>query len=359
MSSEGAGVGSIDIVIITSDRYEQLTKSLESLFAAFRFLQSKRGQKLSPASPEISIRLGFNGSSPDFESKVQKFISAASQTLPAPALSTQSMTERNPGAARNRVLSGSKARWIFFCDDDVIVPENLFLNFLEGVRLAPDTDIFGGPNLNPETPDQTEFERAQGLALGSKIFAGPMHRRYKTNEPTSTPFTPTANAMSLCLCNLFWRRSEKGPQSETPFRGNLICGEELTLINESRRPYMVSDSLAVFHYRRKTVSQFFQQAIKYGIGRGQAHFAATLVPIILAATLGALVAHSPRLALGLVMIYFVTLVVESIRLKASASARSPVSPRSILLAGGTIHLGYSLGLLRAFSLRFEKLSPHA
>jgi glycosyltransferase involved in cell wall biosynthesis len=228
---------SIDILIVSKNRPELLEKCLLSI------------QRAAKKSFDIhaSILLGISGEfSPpqDLEIPIQKkFFSV----------------DFSPPLKRNSLLMDSKADWIFFCDDDVVVPENLFVDFQYLTFEYPGVSVFGGPNLTP--PNSSLSELAQGKFLGS-LFTNPLfYPRYAPRRDRKTQ-----SSRFFCLCNLFVRKLPDILFSHTEF-----CGEELQLLKDLDRQglrFFYSKDLWVYHHRRKSENSFRQQIFSYGRGRG-------------------------------------------------------------------------------------------
>lgn len=303
---------SIDIVLITQDRIDLLFKTLESIHLAVRDFP-------------IRLLLGFNGTSNENEIAILRALADRN---------TQYLAHRieslNPGGARNALLKESKSDWIFFCDDDIVIPETLFLDFYTLARENPTILLIGGPNLTP--PESSPFEVAQGLALGNPLVTGPMADRYRLKSMSFLAM----NSRSLTLCNFFLKNI-----GQIEFPNHYICGEELMLISATPPPYLVSPKLFAYHYRRRTYSAFFKQTIKYGIGRSDFSLVAGLAAIIGLCLLFLMV---PPWAILLYIIYLFLIVIHHLMTRTSQGEGGPIVATNLAVAAAMIHTGYAIGL---------------
>jgi hypothetical protein len=171
---------------------------------------------------------------------------------------------------RNFLLATSQADWIFFCDDDVEVPKNIFNNFHQLQSARPEISVFGGPNFTH--PNASLEEQSQGRFLSSRLTNPGFYPRYSKQMERQTQST-----RYFCLCNLFVKKS-----SLLNFRHLEFCGEELQLLRDLDRDhqrFLYSPVLWVYHHRRKTRSEFLTQIYSYGRGRGQ--FFSRNLPMVL------------------------------------------------------------------------------
>ena len=312
----------IDIVVITENRSELLKSTLLSLeHAAF--------------GRDIRLLVGFNGSTDQFVSEAGNMIDSIQ--FKSGILMTR-FEKKWPGSARNHLIELSDAEWIFFCDDDVLVPSDIFENFTNLQKQFQELKAFGGPNLTP--PGSSVIERAQGYALGLRLVAGPMSHRYQQSKYPDTRLV--YNAFGLTLCNLFWKKT-----SMTYFPEQFICGEELHLLKMTPGPYIYSTLLSVFHYRRTSWSAFFQQTVKYGIGRSQqSPVAIVLAWLLLVGFSTALIYFPFIVGMGVVSFSFLlgVEILKSIKLK----NKEYYLMGKIIRAAITVWSGYGLGILFGF-----------
>jgi glycosyltransferase involved in cell wall biosynthesis len=225
----------LDVILITHNRLEMLQACLDSIGKASQGYQ-------------INILLGLNGASSEYSAKVRSLAPRNSSIL--------NFEKKLVGEARNELIKISKSAWIFFCDDDVILPIDIFKNFFTLLQDYPNSKVFGGPNLAP--PNSNDIAKAQDVALGSKYVSGPFAKRYVKRRGEYL----SSNLSAVTLCNLFWKKEEN-----KFFPEKFTGGEELHLLNRTAKPFVISDKLMVFHERRTSWFEFLKQTFKYGVGR--------------------------------------------------------------------------------------------
>jgi hypothetical protein len=264
------------------------------------------------------------------------------------------LADELPGASRNELISQSAADWVFFCDDDVILNEQIFTHFFEVLTAFPNVKLAGGPNLNVESENSilgcciliAKNEVAQSAVLGSAAFVGPFARRYRSKQLNLTTeariVTGAESARSLTLCNLFWRRD---PSFRFP--NDFYCGEEMPLISAGGGPngkVIVSPGLSVQHFRRKSLRAFFIQSMKYGVGRGQFDRFSSIAGVLLLFLAISAAWLLPVAIVGLMSFYFVYLFASA--LLCVLKGKTPIKFfLSIILAGFSLHVGYLIGLI--------------
>jgi len=320
----------LDIIIITRNRPVLLKNCLSSLRLAIEHL--RRGEETADQL-QAWVWVGINGKDETSETIIKDSqLSQVCQVL------VRKFERKLPGDARNELLVEGNADWILFLDDDVIVP----LTFLEeALKLSSrhqNVTVFGGPNLNP--PGSSDFQRAQGLVLGSWPGSGPFSARYSLQ-----PERQVENEMALTLCNLFVNRKQFFPIFPTGF----TCGEETDLLRQIREAggsFYVSPGLYVFHERRRSWGEFARQCFKYGIGRAQASAAKPeLQPAFLLGGLliTALIVWQPEILL----FYFVFVVLSSLMLFFAVKDRNLQLLPVLFAIHFVIHMSYLTGLLYA------------
>jgi hypothetical protein len=318
----------LDVIILTKDRLDLLIGCLKSLEIAGRGFQ-------------IRLILGVNGATAVYKNQVDDLLRDLSY---AGGHKIIDMEDCFPGAARNVLLSHATAAWALFCDDDVVLPPEIISNFHKVKSQFPAAAIFGGPNRTPLL--STVNERAQGYVLGSRFFTGPMFRRYNWGKSSSR-----AGATDLTLCNLFVKLSA-GPVS---FPQNFICGEELVLFKNFSGKLIVTDDLFVFHYRRKSLSEFFRQSLKYGLGRFQSNPASgfAVLSAVTMMVLAAFFAGTVPILLNAVVCYLLLLIIESVRLAVVNSDLFAIL--AVIKSAVVLHAGYLLGIIWGAIARLKKL----
>lgn len=310
----------IDILIVTSDRFQLLEASLRTL-------------EISARNLKVRVLLGFNGATADYIKTARQMLESLEFSL---GLQIYSFEKKWPGAARNELLKFSLAEWIFFCDDDVLIPENLLLNFIQLQRNNPEIQVFGGPNVTP--PNSSRLERAQGYALGLTTVTGPISRRY-LQRTQAEPDLKVNSPLGLTLCNLFWKR-----KNGIYFPENYICGEELNLLHSTEPPFIISSSLVIHHYRRSSWKAFFQQTFKYGIGRAHETPGVILAMWTLSLVLLASLIVIPGWVMAVVALYIFAVLVQAF-LAINFNKEKWRLTFEVFFASLIILCGYTLGIM--------------
>jgi hypothetical protein len=349
--NEAPSTMSLDIVVLTKNRLGMFALTLRSIELAVRHLSAKFGT----LHLKIAVKVGVNGrglAGSEYRLLVNKMSAqAANSTL---QFQVVELSDELPGASRNELICQSKADWLFFCDDDVILNEKIFTHFSELLTTFPEVRLAGGPNLNVESENSNldccvligKNEIAQSAVLGSALFVGPFARRYRALQSSVNTEASIASgaetARSLTLCKLFWRR-----EPSFRFPQDFFCGEEMPLISAGGGPngkVILSPGLSVQHFRRKSLRAFLIQSMKYGVGRGQFDKftsiagAALLLLVICAAWM------LPAAILGLMSLYFVYLFAAAF-LCVSKEKISMKFFFSIISAGVSLHVRYLIGLI--------------
>ena len=236
----------ISVLIVTAGRVRDLKKLLQSLINSEGF-------------SETEIHILVNGFCPGSVSLVREFQDKHKNIV------LRQSDRKNRCRARNILLQKAGGDVLYFLDDDVVVPDNIFNVLREAIKDYPGIDVFGGPNLTPE--ESTMFQRAQGFVLGSFFGTLWMSRRYR-----QTGYPSPANERTLILCNLAVKR-EAFTDKKMLFNEKLLSAEENVLLQKMAAKgarAMHFPGLAVYHERRKNYMQFLRQIFVYGRGRGQA-----------------------------------------------------------------------------------------
>lgn len=319
----------LDVVVITGFRFVDLMNCLRSLCLAAR-----------ETDLFIRVLVGFNGARADEAENTIKAISS----IDCPAnlhITTQLFERRKVGEARNNLLITSSADWVFFCDDDIEVPDQIFNLWKAKVHDHAECEVFGGPNLTPI--NSSIFETIQGEVLGTLFGGGPFHRRYAQNQRA---FRASSN--SLTLCNLFVRRLE----AKFAFPTDVLGGEELVFLRQFKRPFYFCPELAVTHRRRNTAAAFFRQAVKYGIGRRHAspHLAAAILITVLVGAIAVLYFEVSAMAIAL---YLALVICSSVAIAMRMLFRDQIGRQGFYLVVFkaihlhiVLHCAYIWGLLK-------------
>lgn len=169
---------------------------------------------------------------------------------------------KTPSQQRNEAAYQSQGDFLYFLDDDSIVPDNLLewcLAAFEDRTVA----VAGGPSLTPES--DTPLQQLFGLALSSLFGAGGVRNRYRAvGMPRET------TEQELILCNMVFRRNDF--VAARGFDERLYPNEEnelLDRIHASGRKLVHVPEMGVQRSQRATLKAFMRQMFTYGRGRAQ------------------------------------------------------------------------------------------
>lgn len=246
-------VQNLSIILVSYQRPDLLEKSLRSLALASEAIKSLNQHF------NIQTYLCINGNDDDSDQlllRIQKqysFLSIQIERINIPV---------SPAAARNHLLQFVKSEFVFFMDDDVCLPKDIFLHFLSLANQYPNVDVWGGPNLTPV--DNSQEQKDCGWLVSQPLLVGPIAQRYAFANTDLAP----GGQFNLMLCNLFVRHKLLGIGFESFFK----TAEENELIYrlQSKKCQMLaSHNLFVWHERRANAKSFVKQIFYYGYGRGQ------------------------------------------------------------------------------------------
>lgn len=185
-----------------------------------------------------------------------------------------------PPSQRNLGIKNATSEFIFFFDDDVIIPKGSIEKALQVFQKNPEIMALGGPNL---TPTKNSFmQHCFGHAHAS-FFTG-LHTvsRYRTLKKLKKV---TEN--NLATCNLAFRANILKKNYFNPY---FYANEENELLGRILAEGHVlgyCPDFFVYHHRRKNLSGYLRQIFKWGEGRTihtlyrPAHFKVTFfIPLL-------------------------------------------------------------------------------
>jgi O-antigen/teichoic acid export membrane protein len=321
----------LSVVVVTRGPSLMLARLLRSLGRA-------RGNK----SAEVII--GLDGGGPaelaHVDNMARRLLQRDVHVVPLP--------KDHPGQNRNSLVQLVRAPIVVFLDDDVSIPEG----FLDAAREAlsdPSVGVAGGPNLTP--PGSSDFERLSGEVLAAAVATGPVRHRYRTWRPGP------ASERSLTLCNLVVRRELLDPPP--PFDPHLKCAEENELLLRLGRrgvTMVYVPELAVYHERRRALSSYGRQMIKYGFGRGQllarafyAKQTTYALPLLAFCVLAAGLAFAPPIGLAALALYALAILVAGFTI---GGARRGLLATALI---GATHVGYTSGMIAGVGYEVRRL----
>ncbi len=169
-----------------------------------------------------------------------------------------------PPLQRNIGIQKAAGEYIFFFDDDVIIPKGSMEKALETFQKNPRTQAVGGPNL---TPKNSSFMQQCFGHMHASPFAGfKTVTRYRISKNLKK-----VNENNLTTCNLAFRTKIL---KENHFRTDFYANEENELLGRILRKgnlLAYNPDFIVYHERRKNIWQYIKQIFKWGEGRTQ-HF---------------------------------------------------------------------------------------
>ncbi len=226
------------IVVVTYNRQKELLNCLESI-----------ARCASPYSYEVIVV--FNGDRAYLEKCAQMY----------KGFQMTFIHKTTPAGARNFAARQAKGEYLFFLDDDCILPENYFAN----IDFNQGWDVIGGPDQTPSTSTPLQF--ITGKALSSPLCMGPTYKRHTLTKTYDTD----ANEKSLILCNL-WVKASIFKTEGFEFNAELFRNEENFLLKELKNNGKVihyNPQLFVYHHRKEGLEKLGAAVIKSGECRMQ------------------------------------------------------------------------------------------
>jgi glycosyltransferase involved in cell wall biosynthesis len=221
------------IVVVTYNRQKELFNCLESIV-----------RSSSPFKFEVIVV--FNGD--------RAYMERCSQTYKN--FQMIFINKTTPSNARNTAIKVATGEYLFFLDDDCVLPANYFSQ----INFDRPWDVLGGPDQTPLV--STPFQSAIGKALSSPLCMGPTYKRHTLSNVYDTE----ANEQSLILCNL-WFRNSLFKVEGYKFNNNLFRNEENYLLKELKNNNKIihyNPNLYVYHQRKQGLEKLGAAIIKSG-----------------------------------------------------------------------------------------------
>jgi GT2 family glycosyltransferase len=166
-----------------------------------------------------------------------------------------------PPQQRNLAISQSSGDFVFFLDDDILIPTDLILTTISAFDASNVAGV-GGPNLTP--PDDGFFAKLGGEVYSSYFGMGPASVRCRQASINRDATEKELHGSFLCFRGEVIRKFL--------FPEDIFPNDENRLINairaEGMRFYYVPDCY-VYHRRRPTFGSFIRQIYLSGYGRGE------------------------------------------------------------------------------------------
>lgn len=227
-----------------------------------------------------------------------------------------------PGVKKNKGVEYAEGSICAFVDSDAY-PDKKWLK--NAVRFLQDenTGAVGGPNLTPAA--DSLLQKLAGLTLSSTIALGKFSSRYKLFRPHYPVELPS--------CNLIVKKDVLIKTKS--FTSDLLTAEDADLsfkIQEIGKKIFYSPDVIVYHHRRPLFMPYFKQIFRYGLDKNllllrmpfkkklrklcyyiiPGTFSSAFIMFLLSLFF----AQFRSIFLILLTVYFLILLIESIRLKA-------------------------------------------
>ncbi len=260
-----------------------------------------------------------------------------------------------PPAQRNLGIKKATGEYIFFFDDDIIIPAGAIESAIKKFESNPKIDVVGGPNLTP--PQNSFLQKIFGYAHSSAFVGLGTAIRYK-----KSPSPKKVDENHLITCNLGFRSEII---KTNLFNPGLYANEENELLGRlTRKGHKLAyeSDFFIYHHRRKSLQDYLKQIFAWGEGRmihtllQPSHLKITFfVPLFfLIYLLSLIVPHQSWYNLPII-IYFLLNIIFS--LETAIKHRNPAAfflmPPIFLLT----HIAYAMGLFHGIKKNFSSSVP--
>ncbi|MCC7197738.1 glycosyltransferase [Candidatus Peregrinibacteria bacterium] len=256
-----------------------------------------------------------------------------------------------PPLQRNVGIKQAKGKYIFFFDDDIVVPPGSIQQALQTFEINPHIAVVGGPNLTP--PGNTFLQHCFGEAHASAFTGLHTSVRYKKVNDLKN-----VNENHLITCNLAFKADIL---KANPFGTEIYANEENELLGRLVRKghkLAYNKDFFVYHHRRPTIGKYLKQIVAWGAGRTMhtlkrpAHLDLTFfVPLAFLFYLLSLTIFSPLWYQAPLFVYFILAILFAIRI--SISNKNPLYLLVMPWIFLATHLSYAIGLLLGFFQNFQ------
>jgi hypothetical protein len=232
----------LSIIIVSTGRLEALKECCRTVALAL--------------PPESEVLVIVRGKSPATCDWLESF--------KHPAFRGFEISASDRATLRNGALSRSEGEIVYFIDEEVRVPQHLFLQTLRDFDSDPELTLTGGPLLADS--QSTPPTKLMTAVLTSWFAAPHVRRRYGAGLSS----TREASQQDFVGSNFAIRKSKIPPG--VTFNENLESNEESLFIYECQKKHSLirySPTLFVVSGQTPTWSDFSKQIQSYGVGRGQ------------------------------------------------------------------------------------------
>lgn len=226
------------IIIVTYNRHKELLSCLDSI------------TRCSVEMP-FEVIVVFNGD----RTYMEKFSTLYKN------FSINYIHKTTPSNARNYGALKASGEYLFFLDDDCILPANYFSN----LDFGSEWDVLGGPDQTP--PIASSLQSVIGEALSSPLCMGPTFKRHTIKGG----YSKNTSEKSLILCNL-WFKASLFKSEGFRFNPELFRNEENFLLKELHAQNKIlhyNPTLFVYHQRKENLEKLGSAVIKSGECRVQ------------------------------------------------------------------------------------------
>lgn len=166
-----------------------------------------------------------------------------------------------PPLQRNAAIKQCTGEFVFFLDDDLIIPKDLLtktISYFDHEKVA----AVGGPNLTPESDGW--FAKLGGEVYASRFGTGRTSVRFYQGKESRDATEKELHGSFICFRGDVIRKY--------PFPEDIFPNDENELINRVRSAgykfYYIPDCY-VFHKRRDNLKAYLKQVFISGHGRGE------------------------------------------------------------------------------------------
>lgn len=256
-----------------------------------------------------------------------------------------------PPLQRNVGIKQAQGKYIFFFDDDIIIPEGCIQQALQTFEENSHIAVVGGPNLTP--PGNTFLQHCFGEAHAS-LFTG-LHTSVRYRKVQNLQ---NVNENHLITCNLAFKADIL---KANPFGTEIYANEENELLGRIVRKghkLAYNPEFFVYHHRRPTIGKYLKQIVAWGAGRTMhtlktpAHLDMTFfVPLAFLFYLVSLIIFRPIWYFAPLLLYTFLSIFFAIQISiCNKNLLYLIAMPWIFLA---THLSYAVGLLLGFFQNFQ------
>lgn len=249
--------------------------------------------------------------------------------------------------ARNIASKKAKGEYLFFLDEDCILPKD----YLENINFDLGWDVLGGPDQAPKSA--LPFQRLIARALASPLSMGPAYRRHSLKSS----YNSEADEVSLIISNLWFKRSlfsEEGFH----FNEKLFKNEAyylLTELSQKKKKLHYNPRLCVYHQSTPDMEKLGAAFIQSGKYRGRSFLLNPrkkeiiyFSPILFLIVFFLMIFNPSTLFIGLLIIYSLAILTYDLIFHHRCSLR-------LVLVHYLIQLCYGIGLIQGLLVGIKEI----